>query len=165
MKFLCLDCDQPMKLHSTEGPDEGSLSVTFRCPECGYRVAMLTNPFETQMVRSLGVKVGGRSGPAEPFENLRATLAAARPDAFEGAREGGGSCPFAAALGGADASTPAPESGSAVAWDAAAAARLERIPGFIRPMAKRSIERFASERGYATITETVMDEARALFGM
>src|SRR5437667_323754 len=78
MKFLCLDCDQPMKLHSTEGPDEGSLSVTFRCPECGFRVAMLTNPFETQMVRSLGVKVGGRTVPAEPFENLRATLAAVR---------------------------------------------------------------------------------------
>src|SRR6266480_5930723 len=66
MKFLCLDCDQPMKLHSTEGPDEGSLSVTFRCPECGFRVAMLTNPFETQMVRSLGVKVGGRAAPVEP---------------------------------------------------------------------------------------------------
>src|SRR5207249_2675209 len=96
MKFLCLDCDQPMKLHSTEGPDEGSLSVTFRCPECGFRVAMLTNPFETQMVRSLGVKVGGRTVPAEPFENLRATMAGGRPDAFEGTGEAGGACPFAA---------------------------------------------------------------------
>src|SRR5256885_5376018 len=93
MKFLCLDCDQPMKLHSTESPDEGSLSVTFRCPECGFRVAMLTNPFETQMVRSLGVKVGGRIVPAEPFENLRATMAGGRPDAFEGTGEAGGSCP------------------------------------------------------------------------
>jgi len=164
MKFLCLDCDQPMKLHSTEGPDEGSLSVTFRCPECGFRVAMLTNPFETQMVRSLGVKVGGRTVPAEPFENLRATMAGARPDAFEGAREATGSCPFAAALGGADPAPPTSEPAT-MAWEAAAAARLERIPGFIRPMAKRSIERFAAERGYATITETVMDEARAVFGM
>jgi DNA-directed RNA polymerase subunit RPC12/RpoP len=163
MKFLCLDCDQPMKLHSTEGPDEGSLSVTFRCPECGFRVAMLTNPFETQMVRSLGVKVGGRTLPAEPFENLRATMASARADAFEGTGEGSGSCPFAAALGGA-AESAAPEP-AGVAWEAAAAARLERIPGFIRPMAKRSIERFAAERGYATITETVMDEARTVFGM
>jgi len=75
--------------------------------------------------------------PAEPFENLRATMAGARPDAFEGTTEGGGSCPFAAALGGAaEASEPA-----AVTWDAAAAARLERIPAFIRPMARRSIER------------------------
>ena len=103
MKFLCLDCDQPMKLHSTEGPDEGSLAVTFRCPECGFRVAMLTNPFETQMVRSLGVKVGGRTVPPEPFENLRSTMAGARPDAFEGAggtsEAAGPGCPFAAALG------------------------------------------------------------------
>jgi DNA-directed RNA polymerase subunit RPC12/RpoP len=162
MKFLCLDCDEAMKLHSTEGPDAGSLTVTFRCPECGFRVAMLTNPFETQMVRSLGVKVGGRTVPAEPFENLKSTMAGARADAFEGASESGGACPFAAALGGDEAAAPPP---AGVAWEPAAAARLERIPGFIRPMAKRSIERFAAERGYASITETVMDEARAVFGM
>src|SRR2546429_367489 len=78
MKFLCLDCDEPMKLHSTEGPDEGSLSVTFRCPECGFRVAMLTNPFETQMVRSLGVKVGGATPPA-PFEHARTSTFRTRP--------------------------------------------------------------------------------------
>jgi DNA-directed RNA polymerase subunit RPC12/RpoP len=166
MKFLCLDCDQPMKLHSTEGPNEGSLSVTFRCPECGFRVAMLTNPLETQMVRSLGVKVGGRAVPTEPFETLRATMAGPRADVFQGVGETGGSCPFAAALGADETAEPAaaPESAT-VAWEPAAAARLERIPSFIRPMAKRSIERFAAERGYTSITENVMDEARSVFGM
>ena len=84
MKFLCLDCDEPMKLHSTEGPDEGSLAVTFRCPECGFRVAMLTNPFETQMVRSLGVKVGGGAAAPAPFEHVRTMMANPRADAFEG---------------------------------------------------------------------------------
>jgi DNA-directed RNA polymerase subunit RPC12/RpoP len=165
VKFLCLDCDQPMKLHGTAGPDEGSLTVTFRCPECGFRVAMLTNPFETQMVRSLGVKVGGRTVPPEPFEHLRSTIADPRPDAFEG---GGGAsdapgsgCPFAAALGDTAAATPP----SAVAWTPQAEARLERIPSFIRPMARRSIERFAEDKGYASVTETVMDEARTVFGM
>ncbi|HLC43424.1 MAG TPA: hypothetical protein VJO34_17595 [Methylomirabilota bacterium] len=64
MKFLCVSCDEPMKFSGSEGPDEGSLSVTFGCPNCGYQVAMLTNPFETQMVRSLGVKIGGRALPA-----------------------------------------------------------------------------------------------------
>ncbi len=165
MKFLCLDCDQPMKLHSTEGPDEGSLAVTFRCPECGFRVAMLTNPFETQMVRSLGVKVGGRDTPAEPFEHLRSSLANARPDAFEGAPAGGAGgdgpgCPFAAMVNEGAAAAPA-----GAAWSPEAAARLERIPSFIRPMARRAIERFAEDRGYASITEAVMDEARATFGM
>jgi DNA-directed RNA polymerase subunit RPC12/RpoP len=165
MKFLCLDCDQPMKLHGTEGPDEGSLTVTFRCPECGFRVAMLTNPFETQMVRSLGVKVGGRAVPPEPFEHLRASLANARPDVFEGdgsRREPSGpGCPFAAALGEPTAAAPP----GRVAWTPEAEARLERIPSFIRPMARRSIERFAEDKGYASITETVMDEARTVFGM
>jgi DNA-directed RNA polymerase subunit RPC12/RpoP len=166
MKFLCLDCDQPMKLHGTEGPDEGSLTVTFRCPECGFRVAMLTNPFETQMVRSLGVKVGGRTVPAEPFENLRSTMAGARPDAFEGGGAGetaGPGCPFAAALGESTAAeAPAP---SGLRWEPAAEARLERIPSFIRSMARRSIERFAEDKGYPAVTEAVMDEARTVFGM
>jgi hypothetical protein len=167
MKFLCLDCDQPMKLHSTEGPDEGSLAVTFRCPECGFRVAMLTNPFETQMVRSLGVKVGGRTVPPEPFQQLRSTLAGARPDAFEGVggttEVSGPGCPFAAALGEpADAAAPPP---SGVTWEPAAEARLERVPSFIRPMARRSIERYAEGKGYRTVTDAVMDEARAVFGM
>ena len=165
MKFLCLDCDEAMKLHSTAGPDEGSLTVTFRCPQCGFRVAMLTNPFETQMVRSLGVKVGGRSVPAEPFEHLRSSMAGARTDAFEPRPSGTDSttgCPFAAALGGEAA---APETPATVSWDPSAEARLANIPGFIRPMAKRSIERFAEGKGYTSITEAVMDEARQVFGM
>jgi DNA-directed RNA polymerase subunit RPC12/RpoP len=165
VKFLCLDCDQPMKLHSTQGPDEGSLAVTFRCPECGFRVAMLTNPFETQMVQSLGVKVGGRTVPPEPFEQLRSTMAGARPDAFEGsggaANAPGPGCPFAAALGGMDSAAPP----TGVTWTAEAEARLERIPSFIRAMARRSIERFAEGKGYPSITEAVMDEARVVFGM
>ena len=76
MKFLCIACDQAMRLSGTAGPDEGSLTVTFACPACGHRVAMLTNPWETQMVRTLGVKVGG--APAEapaPFAAVRASLA------------------------------------------------------------------------------------------
>ena len=165
MKFLCLDCDQPMKLHETAGPDEGSLTVTFRCPECGFRVAMLTNPFETQMVRSLGVKVGGQPAPPEPFEHLRSTLANARPDAFAGSggasATGSPGCPFAAALG----ETQPAAAPNSVRWTSEAEARLERIPSFIRPMARRSIERFAGDKGYATITEAVMDEAKTVFGM
>jgi hypothetical protein len=165
MKFLCLDCDEPMRLLKTEGPDEGSLSVTFRCPECGFRVAMLTNPFETQLVRSLGVKVGGRTTAPEPFEQLRASMATPRADAFEGApaplpAETGPGCPFAAML-----DAPPTAEAARVAWAPAAEARMERIPSFIRPMARRAIERYAEGKGYATITEEVMDEARGVMGM
>jgi DNA-directed RNA polymerase subunit RPC12/RpoP len=165
MKFLCLDCDEPMKLHSTAGPDEGSLTVTFRCPECGFRVAMLTNPFETQMVKSLGVKVGGASAPAQPFEHITSSMAGARADAFENggaageAEAAGRGCPFGAMLNDA-AGEPA-----TMAWTPEAAARVERIPSFIRPMAKKAIERFAEAQGHPVITEAVMDEARGALGM
>ena len=165
MKFLCLDCDEPMKLHSTAGPDEGSLTVTFRCPECGFRVAMLTNPFETQMVKSLGVKVGGASGPGQPFEHITSSMAGARTDAFEGdiptaTDATGRGCPFGAMLNEA-----AGDAAATIAWSPEAAARVERIPSFIRPMAKKAIERFAEAQGHPVITEAVMDEARGALGM
>ena len=173
MKFLCLDCDEPMKLHSTEGPVDDSLSVVFRCPECGFRVAMLTNPFETQMVKTLGVKVGGRAEPAEPFEHLRTSMASARPDAFAlqpdtrdrvevspGDESSGPGCPFAAMVN--DAAT---SEASRVGWTAEAEARMERVPAFIRPMARKAIERYAEGKGYGAITDQVMDEARGALGM
>ena len=179
MKFLCIACDQAMRLSGTAGPDEGSLTVTFACPACGHRVAMLTNPWETQMVRTLGVKVGG--APAEapaPFAAVRAGLAhqreaglvAAAPDRRRAgpwpprrtgapAADGPG-CPFAAMIGGTGAGAAA-----TVAWTVDAAGRLERIPAFIRPMARQAIERFAQERGYSTVTDEVMDQARDFMGM
>ena len=131
MKFLCIACDQAMRLAGTAGPDAGSLTVTFSCPGCGHRVAMLTNPWETQMVRTLGVKVG--SAPAEapaPFAAVRAGLAhqreaalvvdTASPGAAASAdapmAEGPG-CPFAAMIGGTGPSA------SGVPWTAEAEGR------------------------------------------
>lgn len=178
MKFLCIACDEAMRLQSTAGPDEGSLTVTFACPACGHRIAMLTNPWETQLVRTLGVKVGGRTAEAAsaaPFADVRASLVRQRETAFVESASGpaaaaasapaeGPGCPFAAMIpgygaGAADASMPGP------AWTPDAEARIERIPAFIRPMAKQAIERFAQDRGYATITDAVMDEARIVMGM
>ena len=47
-----------MKLQTVVPPDRGSLSVVYSCPECGYEMAMLTNAYETQVVQSLGVRIG-----------------------------------------------------------------------------------------------------------
>ena len=73
MKFLCVPCDSPMKLQTVGPPERGSLSVVYSCPECGYEMAMLTNPYETQVVQSLGVRIGpdGRVG-RRPRERRRA---------------------------------------------------------------------------------------------
>lgn len=180
MKFLCIACDQAMRLSGAAGPDEGSLTVTFACPACGHRVAMLTNPWETQMVRTLGVKVGGAPAAAPaPFAAVRAGLAHQREPgagattpapagaAVAAALAGdappgdGPGCPFAAMIGGTGAAAAA----STVGWTVEAAGRLDRIPTFIRPMARQAIERFAQERGYATVTDEVMDQARDFMGM
>ena len=178
MKFLCIACDQAMRLAGTAGPDAGSLTVTFACPACGHRVAMLTNPWETQMVRTLGVKVGG--APAEapaPFAAVRASLTHQRDGGLAAEMPAAGSapvagatvtapgaegpgCPFAAMIGEA-----ATDSATMVGWTADAAGRLDRIPAFIRPMARQAIERFARERGYSTVTDEVMDQARDFMGM
>jgi len=50
-----------------------------------------------------------------------------------------------------------------IAWTPDAEKRLENIPDFIRPMARREIERLARERGATTITAQVMDEAKEKF--
>src|SRR2546427_2469378 len=122
---------------------------------------MLTNPFETQMVRSLGIKVGGGAPETAPFEHVRTMMTNPRADAFEvGAGAEAAGCPFAAMVNEGATAVPA-----AVVWTSEAEARVERVPSFIRPMARRAIERFAAERGYSTIDATVMDEARGAFGM
>lgn len=181
MKFLCVQCDEAMKLERVDGPEEGSLSVTFACAACGNRVAMLTNPWETQLVRALDVKVGERPDSAEPMEFVRTMLSSTREGALAAASEtakteaapavstelaagastelvAGSGCPFSAMI------NPAAEK-STITWDTTAERRLERVPDFIRPMARRGIERFAAERGYSRITEQVMDEARGALGL
>ena len=50
-----------------------------------------------------------------------------------------------------------------IAWSPDAERRLENIPDFIRPMARREVERIAKERGLATVTAQVMDEAKDKF--
>jgi hypothetical protein len=50
-----------------------------------------------------------------------------------------------------------------IAWAPDAERRLENIPDFIRPMARREVERIAKERGLATVTAQVMDEAKDKF--
>jgi proto-chlorophyllide reductase subunit len=55
------------------------------------------------------------------------------------------------------------DSSNGITWSREAEQRLENIPDFIRPMARKEIERVAKERGVATITAQVMDEAKDMF--
>jgi len=144
MKFLCVPCDSPMKLQSVAPPERGSLSVVYSCPECGYEMAMLTNAYETQVVQSLGVRIG--------------------PDQAEASAEAASKCPFSAMIPSA-APKPLGEEPAPVRWTAAAEARLANIPAFVRPMARTGIEKFAQERGAIEVDEQILDAARDFFGM
>jgi hypothetical protein len=55
------------------------------------------------------------------------------------------------------------DSPNGMAWTAEAQQRLDNIPDFIRPMARKEIERLAKERGVVTITAQVMDDAKDKF--
>lgn len=163
MKFLCFTCDEGMKLEATGGPREGSIEATFVCPRCRHKIVMLTNPWETQLVQTLGVKVGGRTTTATPYEQVFGSLAQAETEGLPVSDESQSSpgCPFAGMLE-ANAQQDASEG---IQWTDEASIRIERIPSFIRPMVQRAIERYAIEQGYPMITDAVMDEARSRLGM
>src|SRR5512145_3000454 len=95
MKFLCVPCDSPMKLQAVGPPERGSLSVVYSCPEGGYEIAMLPNAHETQVVQSLGVRIG-----PEGLTEASAEAGAA-----------GSRCPFTAMIPTVDGGADGPDGG------------------------------------------------------
>ena len=179
MKFLCVACDEAMQLKRTMGPDEGSLSVVFGCPSCGRETAMMTNVMETQMVRSLGVKIGGRSVPAEPMETIRNSLANAHEQAHTGETSAHGAfvpeatshttapaegtaskCPFTGIVSEAFAN-----SDEEISWTKEAEERIARVPSFAQVMVRKGVEMHARENGLSEIDEAVIDQVKVRFGM
>ena len=125
-----------MAFKDAEGSNDGTAGLVFACGKCGNSFAMLINPMEAQLVRSLGVHVGGRKEAAKPMEIIKDTLLTgeARQEA-------------------------------AVLWDTEAEERLQKVPAFVRPMVQTSIEKFAADHGYSRITNDVMDKAKKKSGM
>jgi len=144
VKFLCVDCDEQRAFEERQIPGDGTLAAVFRCPSCNRMTAMLTNPMETQLVSSLGVKVGGRTVPEAPFEGIRGGVSSGRDDAFEDAPAG----------------RPAP-----VTWSIEAVERLGHVPSFVRGMVKKIYTDYAREHGVSEITPEVMDRARSELGL
>ena len=188
MKFVCLNCETYMSFEKVEKPAEGSLGVFFACPACDAKFSMVTNPGETQMVSSLGVQLGGRTVAPSPLEMTRGTLkedvgapahvrvhgrlserknrrrADRCPAPGATAKEGeSGGCPFSAmvaqmGLTSGEASTGAAP--SALQWSPDAQERLDKLPSFVQPMVKRSVETYARKNGYTTVTLQVMDDSK-----
>ena len=140
MKFLCIPCDKPMQLQKTGAPDAGSLDLRFSCSKCGHEVAMLTNAGETQLVHSLGVRVGDGEEPLTPMAQLRANMTALRPDAL------------------AEDTTREP------VWTQEAEARLAKHPRFVQPIIRKTFADYARREGESQITPELMDAARRALG-
>jgi hypothetical protein len=160
MKFLCVECDEPMKLKETQGPDEGSMTVVYQCPMCEKEIAMLTNPMETQVVGSLGVSIGTKTTLSQPMQGLKNSLAEKKGDLFQ-TKNSDSKCPFTDVVTDAFSKHGSKD----VIWTKEAEERLKRIPSFIRPMAKKGIEQYANENGYNQVDDKVMDAVKDMYGM
>jgi len=168
MKFLCLRCDEVMAFAERQLPGDGTMAAVFGCPGCGHEMAMLTNPMETRLVSSLGVRVGGRAVPEQPLEMTRSALTDARPDAFADEMPESGTSAHAALQGTADETAALADASlhaARVQWDDAAVDRMARVPSFVRGMVKRIYTDWAREHGVAVITPQVMDQARTDLGL
>ncbi len=170
MKFLCIPCGERMKITRAEPPAGGaSISAVFACPSCSHQIAMLTNAQETELVQSMGLKIG----PGETSRPSGVTYSAAKgagetvaATAAERAEAGG--CPFAGMVGEIEARKDdgiADDVADGIAWTAEAEARLLNVPEFVRPMARQGIEHFAKSNGHAVVDDAVMEKARVQFGM
>ena len=170
MKFLCLDCDEVMAFAERQIPGDGTLAAVFKCGSCDREMAMLTNPMETQLFSSMGVKIGGREVPAQPMELARTKLEGGRDDAFVLSED----IPLASgesALASDDSAvrgegTSAGEAAAGrIVWTSEATGRLERVPSFVRGMVKRIYTDWAREKGVSEITPESMDRARTELGL
>ncbi|MBI5749888.1 MAG: hypothetical protein HZA00_12265 [Nitrospinae bacterium] len=67
MKFLCIRCNEYMKLMNTDDSKGDSVDIIFSCSKCNNQIAMITNPQETQMVKTLGLNIGVDIKPTKSF--------------------------------------------------------------------------------------------------
>ncbi len=180
MKFVCLNCETYMSLEKVEKPEEGSLGVFFTCPSCSAKFSMVTNAGETNMMNSLGLKLGAKAEPAASMAGLRAVAengqaaAATKPSPAAPAvaataaspakaPEKASGCPFSAMvaeMGLTNSGKPANGGPSEFTWTPDAQEKLDRLPSFVKPMVQASVEGYARKQGFTAITLQVMDDSK-----
>ena len=144
MKFLCIPCDVKMEV-LVEGimpQEKTNLVMKFKCKKCGHSIAMLTNKFETEFVSKLGVELGGQSDVGSaPMATVSSSLAQAKEELKK--------------------TNPEDD----LIWTEEALKRIQRVPFFVRGMARKTVITFAMEKGATTIDAKLMDEVREKVGM
>ena len=135
MKFICEKCNIPFDFEMKENLSKESMKVTFCCKGCDARFSMVTNPEETHLLHSLGVNIEGK----EKAETSKITQTAPKGEEAKREKE------------------------EAVIWAPEAKERLDNVPSFVRPMAKKAVEKLAKEKGCVVIDAALMNEARDKF--
>ena len=144
MKFLCIPCDVKMEVQvdSIMPEEKTNLVMKFKCKKCGHSIAMLTNKFETEFVSKLGVELGGQSDVGSaPMATVSSSLAQAKEELKK--------------------TNPEDD----LIWTEEALKRIQRVPFFVRGMARKTVINFAMEKGATTIDAKLMDEVREKVGM
>ncbi len=147
MKFLCVPCDEQMEtqkegLMMTE--DSKNIALKFKCNKCGHITAMLTNKFETEFVSKLGVEAGGATDFSKmPMGMVGSSLA-------EGKEE---------------LKSAEPLSEDDIEWTQEAKDRIQKVPFFVRGMAKKTVINWAKSKNIKVIDGPLMDEVRDKVGM
>jgi hypothetical protein len=122
--------------------EKTNLVMKFKCKKCGHSIAMLTNKFETEFVSKLGVELGGQSDVGSaPMATVSSSLAQAKEELKK--------------------SNPEDD----LIWTEEALKRIQRVPFFVRGMARKTVISFAMEKGATTIDAKLMDEVREKVGM
>jgi hypothetical protein len=122
--------------------EKTNLVMKFKCKKCGHSIAMLTNKFETEFVSKLGVELGGQSDVGSaPMATVSSSLAQAKEELKK--------------------SNPEDD----LIWTEEALKRIQRVPFFVRGMARKTVINFAMEKGATTIDAKLMDEVREKVGM
>ncbi len=71
MRHLCCTCEEVMVCEGHEDMGDGEVGIFYACPQCGHRIALLTNRGETELARSLAGEVAEKA-PTPVVPDLRA---------------------------------------------------------------------------------------------
>ena len=165
--FACPSCSAKFSMVTNPGETQmvSSLGV-----QLGGRTAA---PTPLEMTRGgLKEEVGAGAGQMAAYLNEKiqggqpasAGQPSAKAEATPGETSEGG-CPFSAMVAqmglgtSGTASSPGTADG-ALSWTADARERLERLPSFVQPMVRSSVETYAKRQGLTSVTAQVMDDSK-----
>ncbi len=110
-----------------------------------------------QMAAYLNNKI--QAGESAPVATPAASTAPASGESGES-----GGCPFSAMVAqmglGSGAAAPAAPAEEALLWTPDAQEKLAKLPSFVQPMVKSSVETYARKNGFKSVTLQIMDDSK-----